>query len=65
MLNVNSHGSPSNSRTRSETGSRSASVQGRRSGEIIEEEDEDEVEEVDEFAPITKPGEFVEEVPNR
>ena len=40
------------------------SVQGRRSGEIIEEEDEDEVEEVDEFAPITKPGEFVEEVPN-
>ncbi|OCL08281.1 Pkinase-domain-containing protein [Glonium stellatum] len=64
MLNVNSHGSPSASRTRSETGSRSASVQGRRSGEIIEEEDEDEVEEVDEFAPITRPGEFVEEVPN-
>ncbi|OCK73394.1 Pkinase-domain-containing protein [Lepidopterella palustris CBS 459.81] len=63
MLNVNSHGSPSTSRQRSENNSRSASVQGRRSGEIIEEEDEDEVEEVDEFSPVMRPGEFVEEAP--
>lgn len=50
--------------SRSEGNSRSASVQGRRSGEImgIEEEDEEEIEEVEEFSPITRPGEFAEEV---
>ncbi|KAF2740422.1 Pkinase-domain-containing protein [Polyplosphaeria fusca] len=62
MLNLSTHTSP---RSRSEGNSRSGSVQGRRSGEImgIEEEDEEEdIEEVEEFSPITRPGEFVEEV---
>ncbi|KAF2112443.1 kinase-like domain-containing protein [Lophiotrema nucula] len=64
MLNLNTHSSPSALRSRSEANSRSGSVQGRRSGEImgIEEEDEDEIEEVEEFSPITRPGEFVSEV---
>lgn len=64
MLNLNTHSSPSAGRIRSEGNSRSGSIQGRRSGEImgIEEEDEDEIEEVEEFSPITRPGEFVEEV---
>ncbi|KAF2266328.1 Pkinase-domain-containing protein [Lojkania enalia] len=61
MLNLGTHGSPSGGR-RSEGNSRAGSVQGRRSGEImgIEEEDEDEIEEVEEFSPVTRPGEFVE-----
>lgn len=64
MLNLNTHGSPSAVRSRSEANSRSTSVQGRRSGDFmgIEEEDEDEIEEVEEFSPITRPGEFAEEV---
>lgn len=73
MLNVGgATGSPTTWRGNrvGDSGSRNHSVQGRRSGEIMgiteedeEEEEEDmEIEEVDEFSPVLKDGEFIEEV---